>query len=81
MTDEANDVTDEASDDTRPEPLLSAVEARVLGCLTEKKYTTPNTYPLTLNALVQACNQKTGRHPGKKGVRSNIEAFVQKAGV
>lgn len=43
--------------------LLSAVEARVLGCLMEKQRTTPDVYPLTVNALVQACNQKTSRDP------------------
>lgn len=43
--------------------LLTAVEARVLGCLMEKQRTTPDVYPLTLNALVQACNQKTSRDP------------------
>ena len=42
---------------------LSAVDARVLGCLIEKQVTTPETYPLTLNALVTACNQKTSRDP------------------
>ena len=46
-----------------PEPQLDPVEARVLGCLMEKQRTTPDTYPLTLNALVQACNQKTSRNP------------------
>ena len=46
-----------------PKPLLSPVEARVLGCLMEKQRTTPDQYPLTLNALVTACNQKTSRHP------------------
>ena len=44
------------------EPLTSA-EARVIGCLVEKQATTPETYPLTLNALVLACNQKTSREP------------------
>ena len=44
-------------------PLLDPVEARILGCLMEKQRTTPDTYPLTLNALVQACNQKTSRNP------------------
>jgi uncharacterized protein YceH (UPF0502 family) len=44
-------------------PQLSQVEARVLGCLMEKQRTTPDTYPLTLNALTQACNQKTSRNP------------------
>ncbi len=42
---------------------LTAVEARVLGCLIEKQSTTPEAYPLTLNALVLACNQKTSREP------------------
>ncbi len=44
------------------EPLTS-IEARVLGCLIEKQATTPETYPLTLNAAVLACNQKTSREP------------------
>lgn len=42
---------------------LSTVEARILGCLIEKQATTPEVYPLTLNALVLACNQKTSREP------------------
>lgn len=42
---------------------LTTVEARVLGCLIEKQLTTPEAYPLTLNALVLACNQKTSREP------------------
>lgn len=44
-------------------PMLSAVEARVLGVLIEKELTTPDYYPLTLNALVAACNQKNNRDP------------------
>ncbi|MBK1700245.1 YceH family protein [Thiococcus pfennigii] len=48
---------------TPPEPMLTPVEARILGCLIEKQRTTPDNYPLTLNALVLACNQKTSRHP------------------
>ncbi len=44
-------------------PQLTAVEARVLGCLIEKHKTTPDQYPLTVNALVLACNQKTNREP------------------
>lgn len=43
--------------------LLNAEEARVLGCLIEKQRTTPEYYPLTINALVAACNQKTSRDP------------------
>jgi uncharacterized protein YceH (UPF0502 family) len=42
---------------------LHAVEARVLGCLVEKEITTPEYYPLSLNALVNACNQKSNRDP------------------
>ncbi len=42
---------------------LSAVEIRALGCLIEKQATTPESYPLTLNALQLACNQKTSREP------------------
>lgn len=44
-------------------PLLSPAEARVLGVLVEKQRTVPDTYPLTLNALVAGCNQKTSREP------------------
>jgi len=43
--------------------ILSPIQVRVLGCLIEKKETTPEQYPLTLNALRTACNQKTARQP------------------
>src|SRR4051812_47069692 len=46
-----------------PEMDLDAVEIRVLGCLIEKQHTTPDAYPLSLNALRLACNQSTNRHP------------------
>ena len=42
---------------------LAPVEARILGSLVEKQLTTPEYYPLTLNAIVQACNQKSNRDP------------------
>ena len=42
---------------------LSPLEARVIGCLIEKQITTPDHYPLSLNALVNACNQKSNRDP------------------
>jgi len=42
---------------------LSEIEARVLGCLVEKEITTPEYYPLSLNALLHACNQKSNRDP------------------
>ena len=44
-------------------PVLNNVEARVLGALIEKDITTPDYYPLSLNALVNACNQKSNRDP------------------
>ncbi len=42
---------------------LTPLEARVLGVLSEKQHTVPDTYPLSLNALVAGCNQKTARDP------------------
>ena len=52
---------------------LSPVEARVIGCLIEKQITTPDQYPLSLNALVNGCNQKSNRDP----VMSADEAEIQ----
>jgi uncharacterized protein len=54
---------------------ISANEARVIGCLIEKEITTPDQYPLSLNALTNACNQKTNRDP----VVDWSEAVVQQA--
>jgi uncharacterized protein len=54
---------------------LSPVECRVLGVLIEKQLTVPDTYPLSLNALVAGCNQKTARQP----VMELSEAQVQEA--
>jgi uncharacterized protein YceH (UPF0502 family) len=45
------------------ETVLNDVEVRVLGCLIEKELTTPEYYPLSLNALTNACNQKSNRDP------------------
>jgi len=53
--------------------LLTEIEARVIGALVEKQLTTPEYYPMTLNALVAACNQKTNREP----VTSYTEQAVQ----
>ncbi|NYZ63391.1 YceH family protein [Luteimonas deserti] len=50
-------------DTARAWPLLSPAEARVLGCLVEKQATTPDVYPLTVNAAQSAANQKTARDP------------------
>jgi len=44
-------------------PQLDEIEARVIGCLIEKSIVTPDQYPLTLNALTNACNQKSSRDP------------------
>jgi hypothetical protein len=52
---------------------LSPIEARIIGCLIEKQITTPDQYPLSLNALVSACNQKSNRDP----VLSADEAAIQ----
>lgn len=43
--------------------MLSVIEGRVLGCLMEKERTVPDQYPLTMNALVSACNQSSSRDP------------------
>jgi uncharacterized protein len=53
--------------------VFSSNEARVIGCLIEKEITTPDQYPLSLNALTNACNQKTNRDP----VLDLSEAVVQ----
>jgi uncharacterized protein YceH (UPF0502 family) len=59
-----------------------AVEIRVVGCLIEKQRTTPDVYPLTLNALRLACNQSTNRDPvvdyDENTIRSAIERLVQR---
>jgi uncharacterized protein YceH (UPF0502 family) len=57
-------------------PMLSALEARVLGVLIEKQLTTPDYYPLTLNALVAGCNQKTGRNPVMNAADADVQATL-----
>ncbi len=56
-----------------PEIQLSPVAVRVLGCLLEKEILTPDHYPMTLNALVGACNQSTSRHPVTNHGAAEIE--------
>jgi uncharacterized protein YceH (UPF0502 family) len=51
---------------------LTALEARVLGVLVEKQATVPDTYPLSLNALVAGCNQKTARVPVMEATESDV---------
>jgi uncharacterized protein len=55
---------------------LSAAEIRVLGCLLEKQRTTPDAYPLTLNALRAACNQSTNRDPVVAYDEATIRAAI-----
>jgi uncharacterized protein YceH (UPF0502 family) len=55
---------------------LDPVEVRVLGCLLEKERTTPDAYPLTLNSLTAACNQKSNRDPVMQLTAPEIEAVL-----
>ena len=57
-------------------PLLSFLETRVLGVLCEKQHTVPDTYPLSLNALVAGCNQKTSRHPVIEASEAEVAAAI-----
>lgn len=66
MTDEPRTPDEAGSDSDEPGLILDTVQARVLGCLVEKAATTPDSYPLTLNSVVLACNQKSNRDPMMK---------------
>ena len=61
---------------------LSPYETRIIGCLLEKERTTPDQYPLTLNTLTQACNQKTNREPvlslEETQVQQAVDSLIQK---
>src|SRR5690606_34272406 len=61
---------------------LTELEARVIGCLIEKQITTPDQYPLSLNALVNACNQKSNRDPvldlDERTVQQVVDGLVRK---
>jgi len=57
-------------------PVLSLLETRVLGVLSEKQHTVPDTYPLSLNALVAGCNQKTSRHPVIEASEAEVQAAI-----
>jgi uncharacterized protein YceH (UPF0502 family) len=57
-------------------PALSLIETRVLGTLAEKQHTVPDTYPLSLNALVSGCNQKTSRAPVMEAAESDVQASL-----
>ncbi|CAI0801270.1 G20.3 [Serratia grimesii] len=55
---------------------LSAKEARVIGCLLEKQVTTPDQYPLSLNGITLACNQKTNREPVMDLAESEVQQHL-----
>jgi Uncharacterized protein conserved in bacteria len=61
---------------------LSGTEARVIGCLLEKQITTPEQYPLSVNAVTMACNQKTNREPvmnlSEQEVQEILDALVKR---
>ncbi len=59
----SNELDSDNSTDSADALRLNSTEVRILGCLIEKQATNPETYPLTLNSLVLACNQKTSREP------------------
>ena len=61
---------------------LTDLEARVIGCLMEKQVTTPDNYPLSLNALTAACNQKSSRDPvmslNEESVQNTLDALASR---
>jgi hypothetical protein len=61
---------------------LTALEARIIGCLIEKQITTPDQYPLSLNALANGCNQKSNRDPvldlDERAVQQVLDGLVRK---
>ena len=59
---------------------LTTMEARVIGCLIEKQITTPDQYPLSLNALVNACNQKSNRDPMMEVDEATVQRTVDELG-
>jgi len=69
---------DESAADFPIEPVLEQEEGRVLGCLIEKESTTPEAYPLTQNACLTACNQKTSRVPIMKLDPGRVGAALRK---
>ena len=59
-----------------PLPTLSLLDTRVIGVLVEKQHTVPDTYPLTLNALLAGCNQKTSREPILNASEAEVQATI-----
>ena len=59
-------------------PVLSLLETRVLGVLSEKQHTVPDSYPLTLNSLVSGCNQKNSRDPVMEASETEVQAAIDR---
>ncbi len=57
---------------------LSVLELRVIGCLIEKEFATPDIYPLSLNALLNACNQRSNRAPVMEVEAPEVEAAIER---
>ncbi len=57
-------------------PVLSLLETRVLGVLVEKQHTVPDSYPLTLNAVISGCNQKTSRDPVIEASEAEVQSAI-----
>ena len=57
--------------------VLNDKEARIIGCLIEKSITTPDQYPLTLNALTNACNQKSSRNPVMSLTQGEVQHTIR----
>lgn len=68
-------MTDEIARITRP---LDAIEIRILGSLMEKQQATPEYYPMTVNAVVAACNQKSNREPVSEYPETEIRAALDR---
>ncbi|MGB5353518.1 MAG: DUF480 domain-containing protein, partial [Woeseia sp.] len=56
---------------------LNAEEARIIGCLIEKSIVTPDQYPLSLNGLTNACNQKSGRNPTMALTKGEVQRHAR----
>lgn len=72
-----NDNTKNQTSDQHGAPQLSDIELRVLGVLMEKQLTTPDQYPLTLNSVITACNQKSSREPVTNYNQGEVQRTLQ----
>ena len=74
---EMESATEEAKPEAKWKPLPS-LERRILGVLGEKAKTTPDSYPLSLNALINGCNQKSNRYPQMNVETIKVENALEK---